>query len=155
MKPGRLLLLAPLLLAAPPAHAQTPAPAPKAGLQDESPFVEHRLALQISDAAPGKQTLVLNVAFNVLKVFGPDKLAIEIVAFGPGIDLLHAGNPNAERIRSLVAQGVRFDACMNTVETIERQTGKPYPLLPEARKVVAGVAQIMTLAEHGYTTVRP
>ncbi len=125
------------------------------GMPEESAFVEHRLTLQISDATDAKQTAVLNVAFNVLKVFGPDKVAVEIVAFGAGIDLLHDGNANDARIRSLVAQGVRFDACMNTVETIERDTGKPYPLHPDARRVVAGVVQIMTLAEHGYTTVRP
>ncbi len=121
----------------------------------ENPFVEHRLTLQISDAAEAKQTAVLNVAFNVLKVFGPDKVAIEIVAFGAGIGLVRDGNANASRIQSLMAQGVRFDACMNTVETIELETGKPYPLHPAANKVVAGVVQIMTLAEHGYTTVRP
>lgn len=125
------------------------------GMPEESAFVEHRLTLQISDATEAKQTAVLNVAFNVLKVFGPDKVAIEVVAFGAGIDLLHDGNANGARIRSLVAQGVRFDACMNTVETIERDTGKPYPLHLDARRVVAGVVQIMTLAEHGYTTVRP
>ena len=125
------------------------------GMPEESAFVEHRLTLQISDAAEAKQTAVLNVAFNVLKVFGPDKVAIDVVAFGAGIDLLHEGNANGARIRSLVAQGVRFDACMNTVEAIEKDTGKPYPLHPDARRVVAGVVQIMILAEHGYTTVRP
>ncbi len=143
--------LAFLLLTSVHAHAQ----APEVGMPGEAAFVEHRLALQLSDAGEAKQTLVLNVAFNVLKVYGPDKVAIDVVAFGPGIDLLREGNPNAERISSLVAQGVRFDACMNTVETIERTTGKPYPLNPHARKVEAGVVQIMTLAEHGYTTVRP
>ena len=144
------LLLASLLLA-----SLGQAWAVEAGMPEESAFVEHRLTLQISEAADAKQTVALNVAFNVLKVFGPDKVAIEIVAFGPGIDLLHDGNANGARIRSLVAQGVRFDACMNTVETIERDTGKPYPLHPDARRVDAGVVQIMTLAEHGYTTVRP
>ena len=28
-------------------------------------------------------------------------------------------------VDSLVSQGVQFDVCMNTVETIERETGKP------------------------------
>lgn len=139
------------LLAACQVHAQSPS----TKLANEPAFVEHRITLQISDPGEAKQTLLLNVAFNVLKVYGPDKVAIEVVAFGPGIDLLHDGNSNAERISSLVAQGVHFDACMNTVETIERNTGKPYPLNPQAHRVVAGVPQILTLAEHGYTTVRP
>jgi intracellular sulfur oxidation DsrE/DsrF family protein len=133
------------------AHAQEPV----LGVAPEPAFTEHRLTLQISDAGEAKQTTTLNVAFNILKVYGPDKVAIEIVAFGPGIDLMRDGNPNAERIRSLVAQGVHFEACNNTIETLERKTGKPFPLNPQARRVTAGVAQIMTLAEHGYTTIRP
>jgi hypothetical protein len=44
---------------------------------------------------------------------------------------------------------------MNTVTTIERDTGKRYPLNPLAHQVEAGVVRIVNLAEHGYTTVRP
>lgn len=142
-----------VVLATVQAHAQSAAT--DAGMPGEPAFVEHRLTLQLSDAGEAKQSMVLNVAFNVLKAYGPDKVAIDVVAFGPGVDLLHDGNPNAARIRSLMAQGVHFDVCMNTVATIERETGKPYPLNPDARKVDAGIVQIMTLAEHGYTTVRP
>lgn len=151
MKTIRLGLLG-LLLSVAPVSAQ---PAAKPGMPGESAFVEHRLALQISDPGPAKQTLILNVAFNVLKSMGPDKVALEIVAFGPGLDLLHEGNKNAERIRSLKAQGVTFDACGNTLETLERNTGKKYPLLPEARVVEAGVVQLIRLQEHGYTIIRP
>lgn len=150
MKAAALAVM--LLLAGGAARAQGDV---KLGMPGEPAFVEHRLTLQLSDAAEEKQRLVLSVAFNVLKVYGPDKVAIDIVAFGPGIDLLRDGNPNAERIASLVAQGVAFDACRNTIETIERTTGKPFPLNPHARKVTAGVVQIIELAEHGYTTVRP
>lgn len=150
------LALAALLLAAPSAFAQpAPQPGAKPGVAGESAFVAHRLALQISDASPAKQALLLNNAFNVLKSYGPDKVAIEVVAFGPGLALLHEGSPNAARIRSLATQGVTFDACMNTLATIERKTGKPYPLLPQAHKVEAGVVQLMTLQEHGYTVLRP
>jgi intracellular sulfur oxidation DsrE/DsrF family protein len=147
-----------LALVAGPTMAQPPAPDVSPALepvQGEPAFVEHRLTLQLSDPGAEKQSLVLSVAFNVLKAYGPDKVAIDVVAFGPGIDLLRDGNPNAERIHSLVTQGVRFDACMNTVTTIERETGKPYPLNPLARHVEAGVVRILNLAEHGYTTVRP
>jgi intracellular sulfur oxidation DsrE/DsrF family protein len=128
-------------------HAQ----APQAELAGEPAFVEHRLAIQLSDASEEKQAL----ASNILKLYGPDKVAVEIVTFGPGVELLRDDNPNRSRIGSLIVQGVRFDACMNTIETLERTSGKPFPLNPQARKVAAGVGQIITLAEHGYTTVRP
>ena len=134
------------------AHAQG---AQAQGMPDEPAFTEHRLALQISDNTAAKQALVLSVAANVLKAYGLDKVAIEVVAFGPGLDLLNRDNPNASKIQDLVREGVRFDACLNTIATIERETGKPFPLNPNAHKVEAGIVQIITLVEHGYTNVRP
>jgi hypothetical protein len=44
---------------------------------------------------------------------------------------------------------------MNTVATIERETGKPVDLNPHAVKVDAGVAQILALTKKGFTLVRP
>lgn len=121
----------------------------------DKPFAEHHLVIQLSDASAAKQALTLSVAYNLLKFYDPDKIAIEVVAFGPGIDLLRANNPHRARVDSLIAQGVQFDVCMNTVETIERETGKRVNLNPKAVQVVAGVAQILALTEKGYTLVRP
>ena len=142
-------------LAGPPALAQG-MPQPDAiGVPGEPVFTEHRLVLQLSDADEARQTQILNNAVNVLEVYGPDRVAIEVVTFGAGVELLHEDNKNADRIHSLSLQGVKFDVCENTVQTIERNTGKPYALNKLARPVKAGIVQIMTLAEHGYTVVRP
>jgi len=81
--------------------------------------------------------------------------AIEVVAFGPGIDLLNPDNTNRKRVESLVAQGVRFDVCLNTVDTIERETGKRPEIIPAAIPVQVGVGHILALTENGYTLVRP
>jgi len=135
-----------------PAVAQD---APRAAPIIDKPFAEHHLALQLSDNDPKKEALVLSVAYNLLKYYGPDRIAIEVVTFGPGIDLLRAGNARRAEVDSLVSQGVQFDVCMNTVETIERETGKPVDLNPRAVKVEAGVAQILALTEKGFTLVRP
>jgi hypothetical protein len=77
------------------------------------------------------------------------------VAFGPGIELLFPDNPNRKLIESLVAQGVKFDICLNTVDTIERDTGKRPQYIPAATPVQVGVGQILLLTENGYTLVRP
>jgi uncharacterized protein len=122
---------------------------------DEGAFVEHRLALQLSDSEPARRALVLSVANNMLTEYGPDRIAIEVVTFGPGIDLLRENAAERAGVDSLVSQGVRFDVCMNTIDTIERETGAKVPLNPHARPVRAGVAQLLALAEHGYTLVRP
>ena len=129
--------------------------AAQASVLPDKPFAEHRLTLQLSDDDAKKQALVVSIAYNLLKFYGPDRIAIEVVTFGPGIDLLRVDNSNRQLVDSLVAQGVRFDVCMNTVETIERNTGRRPALNPNATPVEAGVAQILVLAEKGYTLVRP
>jgi uncharacterized protein len=126
---------------------QTPLP--------DKPFAEHRIVLQLSDNDSRKENLVISVAYNLLKLYDPDKVAIEVVAFGPGIDLLRPDNTSRQRIESLVAQGVRFDICLNTVDTIERETGKRPEFIAAATPVQVGVGQILALTEKGYSLVRP
>jgi intracellular sulfur oxidation DsrE/DsrF family protein len=146
------LVLAAALVCLPPAAAQTSSPGEAPSL--DKPFAEQHLVLQLSDRAQDKQALVISVANNLLKAYGPDKIAIEVVAFGPGIDLLRAESPNRARVDSLISQGVQFDICMNTVDTLERE-GKHVNINPKAVKVQVGVARILTLTEKGYTLVRP
>lgn len=134
--------------------APTLASAQQVPLQDK-PFAEHKIVLQLSDGDARKQALVLSVANNLLKAYDPDKIAVEVVAFGPGIDLLLSGSERRKQVESLIAQGVRFDICLNTVDTIERETGKRPEFIPAATPVQVGVGQILFLAENGYTLVRP
>jgi intracellular sulfur oxidation DsrE/DsrF family protein len=145
---GRVMMVLMVATVSPLARAQ-PAPLP------DKPFAEHRIALQLSDNDPKKQGLVISVAYNLLKFYHPDKVAIEVVTFGPGIDLLRPDNGNRKLVESLVAQGVRFDVCLNTVDTIERETGKRPDIIPAATPVQVGVGQILALTENGYTLVRP
>jgi intracellular sulfur oxidation DsrE/DsrF family protein len=142
-----LLALFAWALIAPVAAQQVP-------LQDK-PFAEHKIVLQLSDGDAKKQALVLSVANNLLKAYDPDKVAIEVVAFGPGIDLLLTGSDRRKQVESLIAQGVRFNICLNTVDTIERETGKRPEFIPAATPVQVGVGQILLLTENGYTLVRP
>src|SRR3981189_2733448 len=114
----RVAIVALLMAAAVPAARAQQVP-----LQDK-PFAEHKIVLQLSDNDPRKQGLVLSVASNLMKHYDPDKVAIEVVAFGPGIELLRPENPNRKMVESLAAQGARFDICINTVDTLERENGK-------------------------------
>jgi intracellular sulfur oxidation DsrE/DsrF family protein len=144
-----LLALALLCCALPGIAADLPGP-------DDKPFAEARIVLQLSDGDEAVQARVLNVAGNLLKHYGgPDMVDLEIVAFGPGISLLFADGSQQERISSLVANGVRFIACMNTVETIERSSGKRPELNPLAIQVQAGVAHIVERSTQGFVLVRP
>ena len=128
---------------------------PAAMAQEEKPFAEHKFVLQISDMDPDKQTLVLNVAGNIMKAYGQDQADVEIVAFGPGLRLLFAENSNAGRIEGLVQSGVRFAACNNTINNMGRILGGPPELNSNATVVPGGIVRIKELADQGYLLVKP
>ena len=118
-------------------------------------FAEKKIVLQISDPNPFKQTLVLNVASNLVKHYGQDQVEIEIVAFGPGLRLLFDGNANSKRIKGLAGSGVKFSACANTVRNMGKKLGHPPALNSNATTVSAGVVRIVDLVDKGYQLVKP
>jgi len=121
----------------------------------DKPFAEKFVVLQISDPDPSKQTIVLNVAGNLLKHYGPDKIDVEIVAFGPGLRLLFKDNSNTPRISGLSENGVRFSACDNTLTRVTKLLGSEPELNSNADHVAAGVVRIMDLIGEGYTLIKP
>jgi intracellular sulfur oxidation DsrE/DsrF family protein len=129
--------------------------APAALAQDEKPFAENKFVLQISDMDPDKQTLVLNVASNIMKHYGQDQADVEIVAFGPGLRLLFEGNSNTGRIDGLVDSGVRFFACQNTINNMSNILGDPVQLNPHHSTGKGGIVRIKELVDMGYLLVKP
>ena len=122
----------------------------------DKPFAEKKIVLQISDPNPFKQTLVLNVASNILKEYGPDKVEVEIVAFGPGLRLMFADNANAGRIKSLVeGAGVKLHACSNTIKNMSKKLGYKPAMNPLAQSPGPGVIRIVDLVSQGYLLVKP
>ena len=123
---------------------------------EDKPFAEAHIVLQMADGDAESQASVLNVANNLIKHYGgPDFVDIEIVAYGPGLSLLFPDNVNEERISSLLSNEVRFVGCLNTVESIERATGKRPELIPEAVRVQTGVARLVERSQQGFVVIRP
>jgi hypothetical protein len=119
-------------------------------------FAEQKVVLQVSDKA--KQGFVLNVAKNLVKHYGRDQVSVEVVAFGPGLGLLvnSKKNKNAKRVASLAAEGVKFDACANTIKAMTRKNKGVAPkILSQATIVPAGVVQIIDLQNKGYKLIKP
>jgi len=122
---------------------------------EDKPFAEKKVVLQISDNDPFKQTLVLNVANNLLKHYGTDQVDVEIVAFGPGLRLLFVDNTNQDRIKGLADNGVRFAACGNTIQGMSKTLGHEPELNPTSVRVAAGVVRIMDLVDDGFQLIKP
>jgi len=115
---------------------------------------ENKVVLQLTDNSTEKQTLVLNVADNLRKEYG-DKVQIEVVAFGPGLDLLSVENANGERISRLAESGVRFSACSITRGKLSALLGNEVKLHESAVEVHTGAARIVELVHQGYVLIRP
>ena len=123
--------------------------------QEEKAFAEHKFVLQISDMDPFKQTLVLNVANNILKAYGTDQVDVEIVAFGPGLRLVFEDNANAGRIDGLAQSGVRFFACQNTINNMSNTLGRPVKVNSHASSGKGGIVRIKELVDQGYMLAKP
>ena len=115
-------------------------------------LADHKLALQISDNNPQKMNTVLNVAANVVRYYESqgETVEVRIVAFNAGLHMLREDtSPVLKRLSS-------FGASMpNTIAGMTKKEGKPPPIVSLAEKVPAGVVDLMTLNENGWTIVRP
>jgi uncharacterized protein len=117
---------------------------------------EKRVVLQISDDSPQRQTMVLNVAGNLVGHYGAGNVDIEVVAFGPGLKILLRDNEAAGRIDRLAREGgVRFTACGTTITNLTRVQDAEPTLNPHVVVEPAGVVHIMDLMEQGYVLITP
>ena len=124
---------------------------------EAKPFAEQHLIFQVSDADPAKYAATLDISNNLIKHYqGPDFVDIEVVAFGKGVEMYFAeNNPNKTRIDSLISNGVRFYVCLNTIDTIQRKTGKRPVLVEGVVGVQTGVAFMIEEIESGFTHIHP
>lgn len=143
-----LALFIGLLFFLPSYAAQTEAPLPDT-------FAENKVVLQISDRDPFKQTLVLNVAANLQRYYEAQNIDIEIVGFGPGVRLMFEGNANTDRINNLIANGVRFSACENTINNMAKKLGYKPKIQSAISIVPAGAGRILQLNKAGWQILKP
>ena len=120
----------------------------------------HRLILQVNTNEPAVMNLALNNAANAeqhYKSIG-EKVQIEIVTFGPGLNMLRDDtSPVKDRIKSLAetSRSISFAACDNTRANMSRAEQKEIPLISQVTVVSSGVVRVMELQEQGWSYVRP
>lgn len=123
-----------------------------AAAQAPTNSVKNKLVLQVSDNDPAKWALALNNVSNVQADLGEDNVEMEIVAYGPGISMLKAGSPMAQRVTAALKTGVKVVACENTMTTQKLTYGD---MLPDIGYVQAGVVELMQKQQQGYAYIRP
>jgi intracellular sulfur oxidation DsrE/DsrF family protein len=120
----------------------------------------HKIAIQVSQNDKAAMELALNNARNVIQYYKAkgEKVAIEIVAYGPGLHMLRADtSPVKDRIAPMALENpnVQFIACGNTQANQSKAENKSVPLLDEAKVMPSGVVRLIELQSQGYAYVRP
>ncbi len=120
----------------------------------------HRVAIHVDDSDPPRINLALNNVENIQKYYAAkgEKVAIEVVTYGPGLVMLRADtSPVKERVAamSLEYPELRFSACENTRAGMAKREGKAVELVKEATSVPSGVIRLIELQEQGWSYIRP
>lgn len=112
----------------------------------------HKVVLQISEDDPKKWNLTLINAQNVQTELGKDKVAIEIVAYGPAIDMLRIESEVGPRVDEVIHNGVKVVACENTMRGSHLTVSD---MLPHIHYTRSGVVYLMEKQKQGYAYIRP
>jgi intracellular sulfur oxidation DsrE/DsrF family protein len=118
----------------------------------QSSAAKNRVVIQVSDNDPARWNLALNNARNLQADLGAANVEIEIVAYGPGLNMVKTGSGVAPRIDESVLGGVRVVACENTMANQKVTRGE---ILPGVGYVGAGVVEIMRRQQQGWSYLRP
>ena len=118
-------------------------------------LAKHKVVVQSSSSDPELQGLALVIAGNLQKHYGMDNVDIEVVAYGPGLGIMTAEGPNAEKVKSLLDHNVTFSACEGTLKFLEAKNGKRPKLVAGVGTVPDGVVRVIELQEQGYAYVYP
>ena len=132
-------------------------PALAAAKTETTSIAKHRAAkakviIQVSDNDPKKWNLALNNAKNVQQDYGKNNVNIEVVAYGPGLDMVKLESEVGPRVADAIDSGVKIVACENTMN---HQKLTKADMLPNLGYVKSGVPELMKKQKAGYAYIRP
>ena len=110
---------------------------------------EHKVVVQLTNNDTLVQKSMIRQLNNILNAF--EKIKIEVVVHGPGIELLLNKSPLKNNVALLNQKGVAFLACQNTLneKKIDRSE-----LLPLCTVVPSGIAHIIVRQSEGWSYIK-
>lgn len=110
------------------------------------------VVIQVSKNDPAEWEMALINARNVRRAYGDKPIDVEIVAYGPGLKMLHNDSPVGDGLEEARRDGVKLLACGNTMRATHT-TRQDLNWLVDV--VPAGIVEIMQKQVEGYAYVRP
>jgi len=112
----------------------------------------HKVVFQVSDNDPAKWNLALNNIRNIQQDLGRENVEVELVAYGPGLNMLKLDSAVAARVAETLGNGAGILACENTMRGAKLTNTD---LLPNIGFVKAGVTALMLRQREGWAYIRP
>jgi uncharacterized protein len=111
-----------------------------------------RIVVQVNEDDAKKWNGILANIHNIQEELGKTKVAIAVVAIGPGLDMLMADSLAANGVQDAMADGVEFVACENTMKA---RKIKKDDLLDGIGYTHAGYVEIVRRQQQGWAYLRP
>ena len=120
----------------------------------------HKIAFHVDESDPKVMNMALNNVQNVSNYYAGkgEKVIIELVAYGPGMNMFVKGkSPVEDRISvmSMSIDDLKFSACSNTHRKMSEKAGKNVALIDGVGMAPSGVVRLVELQEQSYAYVRP
>lgn len=113
---------------------------------------KYQLVIQVTDDKPKVWNLALNNAFAFQRNVGKDKSQIEIVAIGPGLNMLKMESKVQDRIGQALDQSIDVVACGETMHSMKVTKDD---LIGGVRVVPGGLIEIADKQRAGWVYYRP
>lgn len=116
------------------------------------PAARHRVVVEVNVPGTVAYGTVLGNVTNLVKAFAPEKVEVEVVCHGAGIDmLLGRQKALAERVRQANKIGITFAACSNTLggRNLSKKDLAPFIVI-----VDSGVAEVVRKEEAGWSYLK-
>lgn len=116
------------------------------------PAGKYQLVVHVSENNPAHWNVALNMALAFRKNVGKDNSEIEIVAIGPGLNMLKSESKVTDRIAMALDRGIDVVACGETMQVTKV---RKEDLVGGVRVVPGGLIEIVNRQRSGWSYVRP
>ncbi len=130
------------LALAPRAFAQTAATPPQ---------TKNKAVFSATDNDEARWKLILGNMNNLKTGVGAEGVELELVAYGPGLNMLKADSPVKDMVAEALKAGVKINACQNTMKFMKLTESD---ILPGVTFVPAGVVEVMRKQQQGWAYIR-
>jgi uncharacterized protein len=111
----------------------------------------HRVLFALLSGDASDWQVTIGNINNLIKGLAPDEVEIEVVAYSQGLGLVKNGSSMAKEVAELQEKHVKFVACQNAMRM---QHVEAKDLLPGVGMVPAGIVEVVTKQEQGWTYIK-